>query len=70
MMHDATRVLMRALVVGALVLARAVHAQGDATVEGLPLKWTAPIGASSRYAAVLLTGDGGYADLLDRKSVV
>jgi type IV secretory pathway VirJ component len=45
---------------------RPARAQADDHLNGLTLRWTAPQGAPSRYTAILLSGDGGFADLFTK----
>ena len=64
--------LLRALAIATVAafafgtLSVRLHAQGDADVKGLPINWTAPKGMPSRYVALMLTGDGGFADLFTK----
>jgi type IV secretory pathway VirJ component len=65
--HGVKRIC-RALL-GSIALAVApcvMHAQADADIKGLPLNWTAPKGTHSHYVAIMLTGDGGFADLFTK----
>lgn len=57
-----TTVMLAALSLSAFAsIASAQKPNSDA--RDLPLNWTAPKGARAPYTAVLLTGDGGFADL-------